>query len=620
MSYANLTLSQMFDLAHNVPMRTEVQNNHTYVTDIRTLEAGDDVIDVPASHKKMLDATSHEGSLRLALRIDQGAAWLSRASKRFSILPGGIDDVIQRGASAQERFARNGERELARGTGLHNWEHETNRDLFESGISIVRQNPLRGYYESLRETPQKLSEGARLTEVMTRSRVDPATFSHVEDVNGGVGVVVIRGERQLGEIAESVGLEAAQVAFGAFDFGKEVRSQDDPNTWGDGVRVTTAEVWGENTGALFIIDGPNGKKKPNFTQRRQGTLTLADWTHDSGRPPFYIAKTSGSQWHSPLDEMVHLTSIRNWTSTIRLIQASGAVFRHWQLVDVSTGESLDLGRFGATAPPEHVVYDLSKPPPNMGPGTSWVLAPFELIDINELYASTKLDHENAGASVARLMGQAVNANTAVGTADALDEQAPREFSEVIAAKEGQSTDLWTDTFRHLKNNHLVRDDRVWVFDMKRDITATSGFAQATTALTKEQIVSEHITVTLDTRSRLAKIADFRMAVEMIQQKFMDYGRAVEQGLIPGVDDAEAEIQAIFVSEADRLEALVDLQVVQQNAIADTGLITAAEQETPGFLGTAPTDRRGTGTDQGPDNVSNTGVDAGGSDTTAGRAA
>ena len=617
MPYRDLSLAQLFDLATNVPLRSDVQANHDYVTSVRTLEAGKDDIDIPASHRKLLKATSHEGSLRLALRIDQGAAWLSRASKRFSILPGGIDSSLQEGAAVQERFARNGERELGRGTSLHNWEHETNRDLFECGISIVRQNPIKGYYERIRETPEKLAEGARLVEVMSRARVDPATFAHVEDNDGELGAVVVRGERHLGEIAERVGMDAVQIALTAFDFAKEVRDPNDPATWGNGARITTAEVWGENNGALFLMDGPSGQKKRNFAQRNSSSLTLASWTHETGKPPFYIAKSVGQAWHSPLDEMVQLTGLRNWTATILLIQASGAVFRHWQLVDTNSGDLMDLGLLGSSAPPEHVIYDLSQPPPNMGPNTQWVLAPFELIDIEALYASARADHENAGASVARLMGQSVNANTAVGTADALDEQSSHEFSEVIQAKQNQTADMWRDNFRHLKNDHLVADDQVWVFDMKRDAGSSSGFTQTTTALTKTDIVSEHITVKLDLRSRLARIADFRTAIELIPIGFLDYSRAVEQGLIPGVDDAQEEINAMFVSEAARLEAQAELLKIQQSAMQSAG-VNQPPVSGPRLLEGPRTDPRGAGTEQGPNNVSNSGVSEGGADTSASR--
>ncbi len=103
---------------------------------------------------------------------------------------------------------------------------------------------------------------------------------------------------------------------------------------------------------------------------------------------------------------------------------------------------------------------------------------------------------------------------------------------------------------------------------------------------------------------------------MISSGFMDYGRAVELGLIPGVDDAEAEKLAIFVSEGERIVAQTKLIALKQEAMKLAGLTDPAQGDgvQPRMLEGTRTDPRGTGTGRGPDNVSDTAMAAGASDT------
>ncbi len=295
------------------------------------------------------------------------------------------------------------------------------------------------------------------------------------------------------------------------------------------------------------------------------------------------------------------------------IQASGAIFRHWQLIDSNTGE--DVGdRLPRDAAPEHLRYDLSKPPPDMGPGTEWQLAPFEFHDVTTRYQQIVLAHEAAGASVARLIGQGVNQNTAVGTADVMADSARDEFSEWIEAIEAATSERWVDFSRWYRNHHK---DPIIVHDVQRDIESEEGgsFLNVATTITAADVVSENIEVTLDTRGRIQKVADFRFAVEKISNGMSDFDREVEQGNIPGVDDAESEKLAIFIAEAERIEAQVELMAIQQQAMQAAGLGSQGQpQSQPRFLDGTRTDPRGTGTGAGPDNISDTALAEGASDT------
>jgi hypothetical protein len=144
-----------------------------------------------------------------------------------------------------------------------------------------------------------------------------------------------------------------------------------------------------------------------------------------------------------------------------------------------------------------------------------------------------------------------------------------------------------------------------VHDRQRDTGSFEGFVTVKRELTARDVVSEEIDVRLDTRSRVQKVADFRFAVEKISNGMSDYDREVELGNIPDVEDAESEKDAIFVAEAERIEAQVELQALQREAMANAGLLDPPPGAGPRFLEGTRTDPRGTGTGQGPDNVSNT---------------
>lgn len=602
-----LSPRQMLDLATHLPARPEPTELRDYVRSVRQLVDGTDELLIPESHRNISRGENHEGSSRLNARIRQLAAWFSEAEVRFSIRPSGPGQTVQLGASAQERFARNGEQMLSRGTGLHRWKHETYRDLAECGVSIIQQNSNRDYYTHISDTPELMAEGALLTDLIWRRRVDPATFAWEERPDGQFMHVTIDGRRHLGEIARRAGLEVAQRVLGFFDFG-EIKDREDPTTWGGHMSVETTEVWGDENGGLVVTGGP--KPTRSFTSSKQGRV-ITEWENPHGRPPFYIAAVGPWPWHSLIDEMVQLTGSRNYWAQMQDIQASGAIFRHWQLIDTTTGEDVG-GSLPPDTVPEHLLYDPTKPPPFMGPGREWQLAPFEFHDVSPRYEQIRLAHESAGASVARLLGQTVGSETPVGTADVMESAARREFEQPVQAVQYQQEEMWRDLFRWQRTTHK---DRILVFDMKRDEEGDFGFINTVSELTPDDVVTEHIKVTLDTRSRLAEFADYRQFVEMTNNGHMDYTRGVEQGLIPGVDDAQSEKDAIMVSEVEKIEAKAELQALFQQALRAAGLAPEqfGEQDTR-FMTGPRVDPRGGGNQQGPDNVANTALAPNATDT------
>ena len=309
--------------------------------------------------------------------------------------------------------------------------------------------------------------------------------------------------------------------------------------------------------------------------------------------------------------MIQLTAIRNYYATMQDIQTGGAIFRHWQLVDSNNGD--DLTFTPRNTVPETIRFDLSEPPPFMGPGTEWQIAPYEFqagVDVRA--EQVRLQHESAGAAVAMLVGDAINQNTAVGTADAIDDTAARRFSQYTGALERQTEARWKDIFKRLQKHR----DPVFVHDSKRDREEDPGsFLSVSTTLTGAEIVTEDVEVRLDTRSPLARIRDFRMAIEMVSSGFMDYKRAVEQGLIPGVDDADEELMALGLSEAERLVMTAKLKQLQSQLMQNSGAAPGEPtvEDGPRFLAGNRTDPRGTGTQRGPNNASDTALSAGASD-------
>lgn len=623
--YGRLDAQNLLDLASSVPQRPGPSTLHSYVDGVREKVNGTDTVFIPESHRGLISGENHEGSIRLNSRIRQLASWFAKGDPLFSVLAAGPSETIRRGSTIQERFARGAEKSLRRGTPLHNVESELSRDLAECGVAIVQHHPRSEFYLKVMESEEyreRMAKGALIDEVIYRRRVDPASFSWVEGDDGCFEVVVVKTQRHLGALAEKLGVDAVRAAFNIFDFGEV--NIDHPETWGDAVAIEVAEVWGPENGAILITGSPKPERKKGGLQEAGATRILAEWDHQWQRPPFYLRTVGTQPWHSPLDEMVQLTNERNFWATMLDVQASGAIFRHWQLADSNTGEDI-TGSLGRDTVPEKILYDPSQPPPDMGPGTEWTLAPFEFHDVRPRYEQIKLDHENAGSSVARLMGQSTNAYTAVGTADALGESASEEFNEWVKSIEGSIEQMWADTFRWIRRFHK---DPIYVDDQRRDSEEEIGsFLNTTAAVGGGDVVSERVQVRLDMRNRLAKIADYKLGREMQNNGDIDFETRVEAGLVPYVDDAQEILAALYVSQRQRIAleqrlgaaAMQDRQALMGVAGVPAGNDTYPPPQ-PNITRGGVTDTRGSGVGQGANNVANSGIAPGGSDTAAGRAA
>ena len=606
-------------LATAIPARPLNVALHEYIDNVRTLVNGADPLNIPASHRTLMAAENHEGSARLNTRIRQLATWFSRGEARVRAVSSGPGQTVQRGASAIERFVRQGEIAFARGTPLHHWQQECDRDLAEVGFSVYLQTPRKDYYDTVEADPSQMAKGSLLADVALRRRIDPRTFSFEERIGGRFRTCVIESERNLGDLALRIGVDSAKMALDTLQLSEAI-DESDSTTWS--ISVNVAEVWADDGGALVYMGAGNG------AQLKTGVATVGDvpaesrvlstWENATGHPPFYAAFVGPRPVHSPLDEMIQRTNARNYWATMLDIQASGAIYRHWQLIDNGTGDDMTnklyIGRENA---PEHLLYDISKPPPDMGPETEWKLAPFEMHDVVPRYTQIRDDHESAGASVARLSGQAVNQNTPVGTADFIDDAARAEFGDWVEAKEKQAALAWYDWLCYHRDVHK---DPVFVVDKQRDTdNDPTVFLSTTTSLSAAEIVTETVEITYDMRSRLSKIADYRLFTEMRNNGDMDYRTGVELGYVPGVEDGDAEIAAIVLAERERIHMETRLHQAQQedlaamNAQVSQDRLAPPPAPLPNVVGGARTDPRGTGTQRGPNNISDSALAAGATD-------
>src|SRR3990167_448792 len=178
------TAQEWIALATAIPARPVNVALHEYIDNVRTLVNGADPLNIPASHRVLMAAENHEGSARLNTRIRQLATWFSRGEARVRAVPSGPGQTVQRGASAIERFVREGEKAFARGTPLHHWQQECDRDLAECGFSVYLQTPRKDYYDTVEADPDQMAKGSLLTDVALRRRIDPRTFSFEERIGG----------------------------------------------------------------------------------------------------------------------------------------------------------------------------------------------------------------------------------------------------------------------------------------------------------------------------------------------------------------------------------------------------------------------------------------------------
>lgn len=604
--YRGLDDETMVRLSEALKHRQRCKDLHDYIDLVREYVNGDDPVFVPDSHKALGIGTNHEGGHRLNVRIKQGAAWLGSARVLFGVTPGSVEYAEQ--AEQMERFARFGEQRLSRGTALHRWKQETLVDLFECGVSVVQHHPRRDFYLKARNDRTLMTRGARINDVFWRRRVDPRWWDWDEDSEGDIGVSQIRVFRELTELSKVVNVKrsAAEYAELSKNFPWIESVADGRNYTATGT-AEVAEIWTPDQGML-IIQGEGKSKMAADNPLR----IIARWRNSGPRIPFYVAPATPWPWHSPLDEMIALTGERNFWATMLDLQGAGAIFRHWQLVDTTTGDDMSA-LLAANPVPEQVLLDLSQPPPNMGPNTKWEIAPFEFADVLPRYTQIVAAHEAAGASVARLMGQQVNAYTAVGTADMMEDFARREFADIISAVEDQHSRIWEDTFDHIRRVH-TKEPVVVAGRMRNEQTAR--FFQTHLEITGQDVVAEDITATVDTRSRISLIADYRLGREMRTNGDMGFDRAVEQGLVPWVDDAKAEKASIYIDQLENItleaEAMAFAQEVQEN-LQGAPPAPAQPPAPPNITRGARTDPRGTGTERGPGNISDTALAAGATD-------
>lgn len=581
---------------------------HDYIQIVRDYVDGRDLIEIPQSHKGLMVGDNHEGGHRLNVRIKQGAAWLANGVRRFSVTPGSSEYHDQ--AEQMERFARSGEAQFRRGTQLHKWRMESARDMFECGLAIVQTNPRREFYIKARDNRDLFTRGARLTDVFHNRRVDPLWSWWLEGEDGDLDGFMIEGKRKVSELAKVINDDLMGDVRNNF---KWAESLPDSRISFDGTRVEVDELWVNGQGVL-IYSGTGGQGKGSKMKADDPRRIIARWQNLYPRVPFYLAPATTAPYHSPLDEMVALTGERNYWATMLDRQASGAVFRHWQLADTNTGEGI-APQLWANPVPETVLLDLTKPPPNMGPGTEWKLAPFEMNDVLPRHAMIVEQHESAGASVARLVGQAINANTAVGTADMMEDYARREFSDILASDEDATAARWVDIFGHIRKYHTR--EPVVVSGRKRDMTDMK-FKPTHLELTGDEVIAEDVEVTNDTRTRMALVADWRIGREMRSAGDMSFDRAVEQGLVPYVDDAVEEKADIFQDQVQNVILEIQVQGVMYQTMQSLGLPIPGEVPPvpPANItrGNQHADPRGNaGAGKGPNNASDTALAAGATD-------
>ena len=601
-SYNDLSDSALLEMARTIPKRPVWTELHDYIANIRDLRDGNDPLDIPETHADISYTENHEGSGVLDQRILQLANWLSMSKIRASIQPSSLSASISRGTDAQERFLIAGERMLMRGRGFRNWAFEVDEDLAESGICIIRSGPRKSYFDKMpnEDTPRRdYIQGTSLKDVWSRDRIDPKGFSAIEDSLGQPIVTCSASTRHVGAIAKEFGIEKARSLAGFIDFGTALDS-DDPAAWPQHdtkLMLDVSVVEGPSNGALLVIDNQESHSKGQAADR-----VLVRWENPIGRPTYYPAVTSKRPWRSPLDRMAQLTNARNFYATMLDLQAAGAAFRHWQLIEKNSQSPIPLSNIGTNRPPEHVIYNMAEPPPQMGPDTEWILAPFEFHDLMPRYQAITIQHEESGLSVAQIMGASVNQNTHVGTAHIMEHETRRNFNNVFVAKEQVLEDMWTDWFRWERDVHK---SQVFVHAMARDVEKDIGrFINIALSLTGDDIQSEQVSVQIRPDLPIDQAARYQLGMQMRANGDMTFRTAVENNLVPFVDDAEGERMARYVEERERIKLEAQLAVAAQEHMAlitGGGAGQAGPDTPPGRIG-SPGD---TGNGKGPDNIADT---------------
>ncbi len=615
-SYSDLDDEAFLHLARTVPKRPIWVSHHEYIEKIRALRDGNDPLDIPETHADLSTMRNHEGSGVLDQRILQLANWISMSKIRASVQPGGLSPTVSRGTDAQERFLVAGEKMLMRGKGLHNWAFEVDEDLAECGVSIVRSGPRSSYFDKMPTEDKARNDyvkGSSLKDAWSRERIDPIGFACIEDPTGEPLVITSESTRHVGEIAKEFGIEKAKQIANFHDFGTAL-SKDDPDAWPQHdtkLMLNVTVVEGLDNGALVVIDNQDEHSKGQAADR-----VITRWKNPLGRPSYFPTVISKRPWRSPLDRMAQLTNLRNFYATMLDLQAAGAAFRHWQLIEKDTQSQIPLANFGTEAPPEHIIYNMAEPPPNMGPGTEWILSPFEFHDLMPRYEAIRAQHEESGISVSQIMGQGVNQNTHVGTAHIMEHETRRNFNNVFIAKEQQLEDEWRVFFRWLRDVHK---DQLYVWAVARDTQKDIGrFINIALSLSGEDVKSENITIEIRPDLPIDQAARYQLGMQMRANGDMTYRKAVEHNLVPFVDDAEGERMSRYVEERERVKLEIQLQVAAQEHMA---LISGGGAEQQAGPGTPPGRVGSPGdTGKGPDNIADSSMNPSSQDAIGGQPA
>lgn len=599
MSLRRLTDEQVMQLSIEMKREPSQIALHEYIQDVRDLVDGRDEIVIPQSHQSLQVGENHEAGHRLNVRIKQAAAWLANGDRQFRVTPGSSEFHDQ--GEQMERFARYGERKLSRGKMLHKWRRELSRDIFECGVSIRQSHSTRGFYVRAREDRTLMTRGVRLTDINFTRRVDPLWAWWSEGDDGDCDAFMIEGTRRFSDLAKVINDYLYDAVRERFAWAE---SLPDSRQSFVGTPIKVDELWTGDEGFL-IYSGSESSGKGSRMKPEDPRRIIARWRNIAPRVPFYITAATTAPYHSPLDEMIALSSERNYWATMLDHQASGAVFRHWQLKDTNTNQAI-APQLWSNPLPETVLLDLSKAPPNMGPNTEWVLAPFEMHDVLPRYQQIVAQHETAGASVARLMGEAINANTAVGTADQMEDYATREFSDVTGAEAETTALVWQDIFAHITKYHTK--EPVIVSARLRD-PSDMKFKQTHLEIRGVDVIAEDIDVSLDMRSRLAKNADYLYGREARTNGDMSFDRAVEMGFIPGVDDAEEEKGDIYQDQIENITLETQAAAHQAQVAQSLGIGQQPQAAPPNANITrgARTDPRGSGVGAGADNLAGSAV-------------
>ncbi len=647
MAYLGLSRDEMFRLATDVPLRTDVVAFHRYCREVNDFRAMLDDVEstIPEPFIEAIGGRGgkggkHEGGMHLDQRINELAKWLNRLKFQISVEASSISTPDAELAAAQEAFANDGETMFKAGTPLHRFGQECSQSLAKCGVAIVRQHPRADYYANIPERiftdadgagmePNKIDRRFRrdgddrdprsfafreelsvfqnrrrqytdqslLTDLWLKECVPPESFAWVENVTGGFDAVVETRRRSLGELAELFGVEAAAQIFGLWDFGRGVRP-DDTSTW-PAISLETREVWTADQGMLFGFESSvqSSGRTPHSRDSKSEGLLFDTWSNQQSRVPYSIRASGPMPWVSDLDLMVRLTGERNHWATMKYAQARLAVFRRPQLVTPADPD------FGGIEP-----QTLDFKPgqlPNPPDGAKWEEDPFTFQpQIFVEYQEIVRQHEMAGAIVAKLMGSEIAEHTAVGTADAIEETAQRPFGDALESIAFGVAEEWAEFFRWLAIYH--RDDPVFVHTLQ---VAPPGKIEPARRIARvlkgRDVVSENITVRAVPQSLINQVALKNMADEGIARGSWDYEHAVEQGWIPEVNDANTMLKRVFASKMrdGMAQNAIEAELESHRLALQGTLPTPQTEETDQF------GRAGGGAGQGPINIRNSQVAA-----------